>query len=118
MLKRMQVQQEAVARAAENLVHAQERLAKAAEESAAIAEQAKALQTAAAREPDATRRTALENQAKAMEATVEQRRTGDLQLHATESELAGVLRGEQRKLDEIDDRLNALERALDNLPVK
>ncbi len=117
-LQRMQLQQEAVARATQSLARARDRLVKATDESVGIANETKALQATAARELDSARRTGIENQVKGMQTFTEQQRIMDLQLRATESELAGVLRTEQGKLDELTERLNALERSLEIQPGK
>lgn len=117
-LQRMQLQQASVVKASHDLAQLRERLAKAANEESGFAAEAKALQAMAAKENDAARRSVLENRVKAMQGAMEQQRMLDSQLRATESDLAGVLRVEQGRWDELQARLDALERSLETLAAK
>jgi hypothetical protein len=115
-LQRMQTQQESVNRAAKELEEVRVRLAKTDAEGVNLASELKSLEFEIGREQDASRRAVLENQVKRLKTIMEQPRTVDSQLRAREGELSGRLRLEQVKLEEMNDKLNALERMLDPQP--
>lgn len=117
-LQRMQLQQDAVSRAAREVEDVRHQLAKSAAEEASVPAQIRDLEASALREQDPERRKAMENEVKAMKFLMEGRQAGDSQLRARESDIAGRLQAEQAKLDELNERLNSLERMLEAPPPK
>lgn len=115
-LLRMQTQQESVNRAAKELEDLRVRIARSDSERADLASELKSIEFEVGREQEASRKAILQNQLKQLKAAMEQPRTGDSQLRATEAELSGRLRIEQAKLDEINGKLNVLDRMLDAQP--
>lgn len=112
-LQRIQTQQESVNRASKELEEVRVRLARADGERTDLASQLKFVEAEVGREQDASRKAALQNQLRQLKVATEQPRAGDSQLRANEAELSGRLRVEQSKLDEMSEKLNALERILD-----
>lgn len=112
-LQRMQLQQDSVSRASRELEEIRGHLTRSAGEEASISAQLRDVEAGASREQDGERRKTMENQTREMKTILEQRRIEDSQLRGRESETAGRLRTEQAKLDELNERLNSLERLLD-----
>ena len=112
-LLRMQTQQESVNRATKELDDLRVRIARSDSERADLL---KSIDFEVGQEQEASRKATLQNQLKQFKAAMEQPRTGDFQLRATEAELSGRLRIEQAKLDEINGKLNVLDRMLDAQP--
>ena len=117
-LQRVQTQQDSVQRAAQHLDGLRERLAAAAGHQAENASRLKALESELGREQDPVRRANLENELKHLKMLNDQLQQEELQLRAREVELAGRSRSEQAKLDELTEKLGALEHMLDGPPLK
>ena len=117
-LQRVQTQQDSVQRAAQQLDGLRERLAAAAGHQAENASRLKALESELGREQDPVRRANLENELKHLKMLNDQLQQEELQLRAREVELAGRSRSEQAKLDELTEKLGALEHMLDGPPLK
>jgi len=116
-LQRMQLQQDSVSRASRQLEDLREQLAKSAAEEADVAFHIKDVEARAAQEQDSARRKAMEDEVKLtksrLEEKTDQQKMNDAQQRARESELAGRLQTEQAKLNELNDRLDTLERMLE-----
>jgi predicted nucleic acid-binding Zn-ribbon protein len=116
-LQRVQLQQDQVARVSRQLEDLRNQTARSTAEETALSTELKATETRLAAESDAPRRQQLEDEMRRLKSVLEQvgerRKMQEAGQTARESELEGRLRSEQSKLDELNDRLNALERALD-----
>jgi chromosome segregation ATPase len=117
-LQRVQTQQDSVQRAAQQLDGLRDRLAASASRQAERASRRKAIEAEIGREQDPVRRAALESELKQMNLMKDQPQEEDLQLRTREVELSGHLRAEQAKLDELSERLTALEHMLDEPRLK
>jgi hypothetical protein len=121
-LQRLQLQQDHVSRVSRQLEELRDQIAKAAAEDGHMVGQLKAMEGHLAEEQDATKRKSMEDELKMMktrfEQHSEQRRSQDAQQRAREGELASRLYTEQGKMNELNDRLNALERQLELPPSK
>ena len=114
-LQRMQLQHDSVSRASRELEDVRNRLAKSVAEEAEVSVQIRGVEARAAREQDAGRRKGLEDEVKVIKSLMEQNldQQRNSQLRARESEMAGRLQTEEAKLNELNDRLNSLERMLE-----
>jgi len=112
-MNRMQIQQNSVTRAQQELEEIRDRLMKFTVDQAHTLSQIKDVEASALQEQEPVRRKALDSEAKELKSVIEQKRLDDLQLRTRESELVGRLRAEQAKLYELENRLNNLERLLD-----
>jgi chromosome segregation ATPase len=119
-LQRAQLQQDQVARLSRQLEDLRDRMAQAASEETQTLAQIKAAEAHVVQEQDAARRKTIEEEIKAVKARLEQQseqqRIQQAQQQARESELAGRLETERSKLNELNEKLNALERMLDGPP--
>ena len=119
-LQRMPLQQESVARVSRQLEDVRDQLAKSANEEAAATGQLKDAEARAAQEQDPAKRKQAEDEIKAFKSMLDhkltQQRTNDAHQRSRESELAGRLQFEQAKLNELNDRITALERMLEPAP--
>jgi hypothetical protein len=116
-LQRMQLQQDSVSRASRQLEDLRDQLAKSAAVEADMAVHIKDVEARSAQEQDSARRKAMEDEVKQFKSRLEQKTDqqtmNDAQQRARESELVGRLQTEQAKLNELNDRLNTLERMLE-----
>lgn len=112
-LQRMQMQREAVSGISRDLEAVRTQMARAAGEQAAMTSEAKRLQEEANRAADPGRRAESEGRVRAYQSMVEERVTANAELRAREADLAGRLRAEQGKFEELNDRLTMLERQLE-----
>ena len=117
-LQRMQFQQEALGRVSRELESVRSQLSSTAGEEAKAGTFISDLENRILQEQDAARRKQLETELKIAKSATEQQSATATQLRAREAELAGRLATEQAKWDELNDRLNAIERALDAPPPK
>ena len=121
-LQRMQLQQEQVSRVSRQLEELRDRLAQNALDNARMAAETKQVEARLTQEPDPVRRKTLEDQIRGvnnrLEVEREQQTAQEASQRARETELSGRLRTEQAKLDEFNDRLNALERLLESPQTK
>jgi SMC interacting uncharacterized protein involved in chromosome segregation len=115
-LQRMQLQQDAVSRVSRQLEDVRDQIAKAAAEEANLASHAKGLEERIAQEQEPVRRKQMEEEVKHLKQRLgksEQQSMNEGQQRARESELAGRLQTEQAKMNELNERLTALERLLE-----
>jgi len=114
-LQRMQLQQDAVARASRELEDVRNQLSRFAAEREHMSAELAGTEARIAREQDVVQRKGLEENAKRLKGMLEERasQTGESQWRARESEMAGRLATEQGKLSELNERLNVLERSLE-----
>ena len=116
-LQRIQLQQDQVSRLSRQLEDVRDRMAQAAFDNTRTAAEIKQVEARLAQELDPLHRKALEDEIRVVKARVElereQQSAQEASQRARESELAGRLRTEQGKLDELNDRLTALEQVLE-----
>jgi hypothetical protein len=121
-LQRIQLQQEQVSRMSRQSEDLRDRLAQTALDNTRVAAEIKQADARLTQEPDAARRKVLEEEIRAatnrLEMEREQRAIHEASQRARESDLSDRLRTEQAKLDELNERLNALERLLESPPAK
>lgn len=121
-LQRLQLQQEQVSRLSRQLEELRDRLAQAALDSGRLAAETKQAEARLTQEVDPARRKIIEDQIRVannrLEMEREQQSVHEASQRARESELSGRLHSEQAKLDELNDRLNALERMLESPQTK
>jgi hypothetical protein len=119
-LQRLQLQQNYVLGLSRQLEDLRDRIAADATEESRALSATKILEARLNQETDAVRRNVLEEQMKELRSQMElQSEARKLQLgrqQVRESELAGRLYAEQAKMNELHDRLNALERQLEPSP--
>lgn len=116
-LQRIQLQQDFVTRLSRQVDEARELAARPAREQMDMSNHLKATEALLSQESDPARRKVMEEDIRRlkthMEQFSEQQKLRDAQQQARETELAGRLQAEQAKLDELNDRLNTLERQLE-----
>lgn len=116
MIERLRMQQERVDRLARQLEENQNELTGSALSQSQLTERGKELESQIKSEQDAGRRAQLEAQSKELTYIMEQQTERETQLRARQGQLATQLQAERTKLDEIDSRLEALERELEQQP--
>ena len=112
-LLRLQLQEQRVTRISEQLADVRKQIAASSERNPFPSTFLQSLNTKLDQEQDATRKKAIEDQVHQLTAMMEQQTRVLQQLRSQEAELAGNLRLEQAKADELNDHLAALERSLD-----
>jgi chromosome segregation ATPase len=112
-LQRLQLQEQKMARISGQLADLRKQIAAVSEHNAMFAQN---MDTKIEQEQDVIRRKAREEERRMMNAALEQQVKMLQDLRAQEAELAGTLRTEQAKADELNDHLAALERSLDAPP--
>lgn len=112
-LLRMQMQQEVVARTSKELELVRMQLTKAGTEESAMSGEVKRLQDEVNRAQEPGRRAELEGRFRAFQAMVEQQSLTSGEMRAKEADLSGRLRNEQMRLEELNEKLTALERQLE-----
>jgi hypothetical protein len=113
-LQRLQIQQDSVSRASRELDATRSQIAKVTEEQSGIAGEIKRGEEMTTQEHDPVRRKDIEGRVMAMKSVLDQQTTRTSELRGREVELSGRLRAEQAKLDELNDRLNVLEKQLES----
>jgi predicted nucleic acid-binding Zn-ribbon protein len=116
MLQRMQMQQDAANRASKDLDDVRNQIANLANQERSMTTQLKEMEKGAETEQDPVRRKSLENESRMFKGMLENQATSMTQLRAREAETEGRLQTEQAKLSELNERLNVLERQLDQVP--
>jgi chromosome segregation ATPase len=113
VMQRMQLQEQRVAELSRQLKDVQNRLIGTSAQQARLAPHIQELEGRIREEQDPNRRKALQEQHSGTKGELERTAQMVQQLSAQEAEVAGALRQEQSKVDELSERLNTLERALD-----
>ena len=116
LLQRAQLQQQRVESVSRQLEQLRDQLARSAADSGRLAAEVKRTEEILTEEQDARRRRDIEINLKRIKAVSEEQATRDQQQQARESQLDGQLQGERAKLNELNDRLDALERVLQAPP--
>jgi chromosome segregation ATPase len=116
-LQRIQLQQDQVSRLSRQLEEVRGQIAHFSSEAANLSAEIKVVESRLLQEQDPTRRNALEAQLKdhtmRYERDVAQQKLQEAQHQQLETELTGRLHTEQGKLDELNGKLDALERTLE-----
>jgi len=112
-LERLRLQQQRVDRLTEKLGEARKELAAMRRNMAELPEAIKKLEAQLARESDANRRRELEKNQELFKSMIESGPEDVAKLQETESELSGQLQIEQVKLNELNDRLDTLQKELE-----
>jgi chromosome segregation ATPase len=112
LLQRFQLQQQHVETLSRQLEQLRDRITRSSAEDAHFAAEVRDVESGERQEKDATRRRELEERLKTAKAQLEQQAISDQQQRARESQLAGQLQNEQSKLNDLQERLDALERLL------
>ena len=112
-LERLRLQQQRVDRLTEKLGEARKELAAMRRNMAELPEASKKLEAQLARESDANKRRELEGKQELFKSMIESAPEDVARLQATESELSGQLQIEQVKLNELNDRLDTLQKELE-----
>src|SRR5260370_27979469 len=118
LLQRTQLQQQHVETLSRQLEQLRDQITKSSVEDAHFAAEVRDAETRASQEQDANRRREVEERLKSAKAQMEQEAIHDQRQRARESQLAGQLQNEQSKLNELQERLDALERVLQAPPSK
>ena len=116
MLQRVQLQQQYVETLSRQLEQLRDQIARSANESAQLNSRVKESEIRAGQEQDARRRQQAEDEIKRLKAVIEQIAMRDRQQQDRESQLAGALQNEQAKLNDLNARLDAVERLLQAPP--
>jgi DNA repair exonuclease SbcCD ATPase subunit len=114
-VERLKLQQEKVARTAQQLDELRRELERRRSEQPMIQHRAQALESQAGQAVDPGQRRDLEEGVKMSKLEAEQTEKALQQLQAREGELTGQFQTEQTRLTELNDRLDQIERAL-NVP--
>lgn len=112
-LERLRLQQQRVDRLTEKLEAARKELAAMRRNMAELPEASKKLEAQLARESDANKRRELEGRQELFKSMIESAPEDVARLQETESELSGQLQREQVKLNELNDRLDTLQKELE-----
>ena len=112
LLQRTQLQQQHVETLSRQLEQLRDQITKSSAEDAHFAAELRDAEARASQEQDANRRRDVDQRLKSAKAQLEQQAMHDLAQRARESQLAGQLQNEQSKLNELQERLDALERML------
>jgi Mg2+ and Co2+ transporter CorA len=112
-LERLRLQQQRVDRLTEKLGEARKELATMRRSMAELPEASKKLEAQLARESDANKRRELEGRQELFKSMIESAPENVAKLQETESELSGQLQIEQVKLNELNDRLDTLQKELE-----
>jgi chromosome segregation ATPase len=112
-LERLRLQQQRVDRLTEKLGEARKELAAMRRNMAELPEASKKLEAQLARESDTNKRRELEGKQELFKSMIESAPEDVARLQATESELSGQLQIEQVKLNELNDRLDTLQKELE-----
>lgn len=116
MIERLRMQQERVDRLTRQLEENQNELTGAGLSRSQLTERSQDLESQIKAEQDAGRRAQLDAQYKELKYIMEQQTERETQLRARQVQLTTQLQTERAKLDEIDSRLEALERELEPPP--
>ena len=114
LLQRAQIQQQRVESLSRQLEQLRDQIARSAGENSKLAGEVKDIESRVTQEPDPSRRRDWEAGIKRAQAQLEVDAVRDQQQRARESELAGRLQNEETKLNELNDRLDALARQLES----
>jgi len=112
-IERLRMQQERVERLARQLEENQNEITGSSLSQSQLTERSKELEAQIKLEQDAGRRAQLEAQYKELKYIMDQQTERETQLRARQAQLTTQLQAERIKLDEIDSRLEALERQLE-----
>ena len=112
-LERLRLQQQRVDRLTEKLGEARKELAAMRRNMAELPEASKKLEAQLARESDANKRRELEGKQELFKSMIETAPEEVAKLQETESALSGQLQIEQVKLNELNDRLDTLQKELE-----
>lgn len=113
MIERLRMQQERVDRITRQVEENQNELTGSAISQSQLTERGKELESQMKLEQDAGRRTQLDAQYKELKYIMEQQTERETQLRARQTQLTSQAQAERVKLDEIESRLEALERELE-----
>jgi hypothetical protein len=113
MIERLRMQQERVDRLARQLEENQNEFTGSALSQSQLTERSKELESQIKLEQDAGRRAQFEAQYKELKYIMDQQTERETQLRARQAQLTVQLQAERTKLDQIDSRLEALERELE-----
>jgi len=113
MLERMRTQQERVDRLTRQLEENQNEITGSDLSQSQITERSRDLESQIKQEQDAERRAQLEAQSKELKFIMDQQTERETQLRARQAQLTTQLLTERAKLDEMDSRLESLERELE-----
>jgi CHAD domain-containing protein len=116
-LQRLQLQEQKVTRISEQLADVRKQITALSERNNFVIA-VQNLNAQIDQEQDATHKKALQEQLHGITTMAEEQGRMVQQLRTQEAELAGSLRLEQAKADELNDHLTALERSLDPPPAK
>ena len=116
-LQRLQLQHDAVTRASRDLEGIRNQLSRMTGEERDLITHIKVMEASLVSEQDASKRKGLEDETKRVKLRLEElgvrSQQENLALRGRESELSSRMQTEQAKLDQLSDRLNALEQMLD-----
>ena len=113
LLQRMQIQNDAVARLSRDMDDARNMASKTAEEQAEFTAEIPRGEALVAEEKDPVKRKDFEHQIQRMKTVLAEKNAANSRAQARELEVAGRLRNEQAKLEELNERLTTLERTLE-----
>lgn len=116
MIERLRMQQQRVDELTQQLEENQNELTGSGLTRSQLADRSQDLESQIKAEQDAIRRAQLEAQLKELKYVVAQQTEQEVQLRARQTQLTAQLQTERSKLDEIDSRLDALERELEQPP--
>lgn len=117
MIERLRMQQERVDRLTRQVEENQNELTGTGLSRSQLTERSQDLESQIKTEQDAGRRVQLELQYKELKYIIEQQTDRETQMRARQVQLTTQLQAERARLDEIDSRLEALERELEQPPV-
>ena len=113
MIERLRTQQERVDRLARQLEENQNEITGSSLSRSQLTERSQDLESQIKAEQDASRRAQLEAQSKELKYIMDQQTDQETQLRARQAQLSTQLQTERAKLDEIDSRLEILEREME-----
>ncbi|MBS1828861.1 MAG: hypothetical protein JST93_26395 [Acidobacteria bacterium] len=113
-LQRVQLQQDAVSRASRDLDAARNQLTRSADEQMHLSVEMKRAEAVVAQEQDPLRRKDFEGRVAALKTSLDQMAATQAEQRVREGDLGVRLNYERAKLEELNDRLNTLERSLDS----
>jgi len=117
-LQRIQIQQEHVDRVSRQLEEFRDQMTKSQAEDVRMAAQVKEAESRVSQEQDPSRRKLMEEAVQGAKALMEQQGIHDAQQRTREADLASRFQNEQARLNELNERLNSLERTLAALAPK